>query len=94
MKNTAVLKPDKQGRISLPEPLKSSQLVQYELNPDGSILIYPVRTVREYPDMSDLPESSDLTDSIKASLHKSLSSTQQGVFARSSFEALKAKKKK
>ena len=50
-----ILKTDSRGRITLPPPFKSESLFEYVIEGD-QIILYPVRTVRKFPDMSDLPE--------------------------------------
>lgn len=50
-----ILKTDSRGRITLPPPFRSEPLFEYTVEGD-QITLYPVRTVRKYPDMSDLPE--------------------------------------
>ena len=50
-----ILKTDSRGRITLPPPFRSEPLFEYVIEGD-QITLYPVRTVRKYPDMSDLPE--------------------------------------
>lgn len=54
MANTNILKSDSRGRITLPAPFRSEPLFEYVIKGD-LITLYPVRTVRKYPDMSDLP---------------------------------------
>ncbi len=49
-----ILKPDSRGRVTLPAPFRSEPLFEYVIEGD-QITLYPVRTVRKYPDMSDLP---------------------------------------
>lgn len=50
-----ILKTDSRGRITLPLPFRSESLFEYVIEGD-QIVLYPVRTVRKFPDMSDLPE--------------------------------------
>ena len=50
-----ILKTDSRGRITLPPPFRSEPLFEYAIEGD-QIILYPVRTVRKFPDMSDLPE--------------------------------------
>jgi hypothetical protein len=49
-----ILKTDNRGRITLPSHFRSEPLFEYIIEEDA-ITLYPVRTVRKYPDMSDLP---------------------------------------
>lgn len=55
MAEIRILKPDSRGRITLPPPFRTEPLFEYDIKGD-QIILYPVRTVRKYPDMSDLPE--------------------------------------
>ena len=55
MADVRILKTDSRGRITLPPPFRSESLFEYMVKGD-QIILYPVRTVRKYPDMSDLPE--------------------------------------
>ena len=55
MTEVNILKPDSRGRITLPPPFRSESLFEYIIEGD-QIVLYPVRTVRKFPDMSDLPE--------------------------------------
>jgi len=54
MAEVNILKTDSRGRITLPSPFRDEPLFEYEVEGD-QITLYPVRTVRKYPDMSDLP---------------------------------------
>jgi len=49
-----ILKTDNRGRVTLPSHFRSEPLFEYIIEGD-TITLYPVRTVRKYPDMSDLP---------------------------------------
>lgn len=49
-----ILKTDSRGRLTLPPPFRNEPLFEYVIDGD-QIILYPVRTVRKYPDMSDLP---------------------------------------
>jgi len=55
MPNVNILKTDSRGRITLPLRFRSEDLFEYTIDGD-QITLYPVRTVRKFPDMSDLPE--------------------------------------
>jgi hypothetical protein len=52
-----ILKTDSRGRITLPPPFRSESLFEYAIEGD-QIVLYPVKTVRKFPYMSDLPEES------------------------------------
>ena len=54
MSEINILKTDSRGRITLPPPFRKEPLFEYIVEGD-QIVLYPVRTVRKYPDMSDLP---------------------------------------
>lgn len=90
---STVLKPDRQGRITLPGQLKRAGLVQCDEQPDGSVLLYPVRVVRDYPSMEGLPEASDLPPDLAASLERSLDSAIPGIRATTPAEALAKRNK-
>ena len=49
-----ILKTDSRGRITLPSAFRSESLFEYVVEGD-QLILYPVRTVRKFPDMSDLP---------------------------------------
>ena len=55
MPNVNILKTDSRGRITLPPRFRSEDLFEYVVDGD-QITLYPVRTIRKLPDMSDLPE--------------------------------------
>lgn len=55
MANVNILKPDSRGRITLPPHFRSEDLFEYVVDGD-QITLYPVRTVRKFPDMSGLPD--------------------------------------
>lgn len=55
MSETNILKTDSRGRITLPHPFRSESLFEYAIE-GNQIILYPVKTVRKFPDMSDLPE--------------------------------------
>jgi len=54
MAEVNILKTDSRGRITLPSPFRNEPLFEYMVEGE-QIILYPVRTVRKYPDMSDLP---------------------------------------
>ncbi len=55
MSNINILKTDSRGRVTLPPQFRSEDLFEYVVEGDR-ITLFPVRTVRKYPDMSDLPD--------------------------------------
>ena len=87
MTDVNILKTDSRGRVALPAPFRSEPLFEYIIEGD-QITLYPVRTVRKYPDMSDLteedlpPEWADQERCINEDLRK-------GVTAASPSDALK-----
>ena len=54
MTDTNILKTDSRGRITLPPPFRSESLFGYVVEGD-QLTLFPVRAVRKFPDMSDLP---------------------------------------
>src|SRR5574340_1585050 len=55
MAEIRILKTDARGRITLPPSFRKEPLFEYAIKGD-QITLYPVRTVRKYPNISDLPE--------------------------------------
>jgi hypothetical protein len=54
MAEVNILKTDSRGRITLPSPFRNEPLFEYMIE-GNQITLFPVQTVRKYPDMSDLP---------------------------------------
>ena len=54
MANINILKTDSRGRVTLPGNFHKEPLFEYIIE-GNQITLYPVRTVRKFPDMSDLP---------------------------------------
>ena len=54
MAEVNILKTDSRGRITLPPPFRNEPLFEYMVEGD-QITLFPVQTVRKYPDMSDVP---------------------------------------
>ncbi len=54
MAEIKILKTDSRGRIILPPPFRKEPLFEYSIKGD-QIILFPVRTIRKYPDMSDVP---------------------------------------
>ena len=54
MGDTKILKTDSRGRVTLPGTFRKEPLFEYAIEGD-QITLYPVRTVRKFPDMADLP---------------------------------------
>ena len=82
-----ILKTDSRGRITLPHPFRSETLFEYAIE-GNQIILYPVRTVRKFPDMSDLPEDS-LSPEWEKQESKVNRDKRPGISAGSSSEALK-----
>jgi hypothetical protein len=91
MAEIKILKADSRGRISLPAPFRKEPLFEYAVKGD-QIILYPVRTVRKYPDMSDLPEE-DLSSNWVERERKVNADTRPGIVASTPSKALKKKKK-
>ena len=82
-----ILKTDSRGRITLPPPFRKEPLFEYVVEGD-QIVLYPVRTVRKYPDMSDLP-AEGLSARWMAEEQEVNKDTRPGVTASTPSEALK-----
>jgi len=82
-----ILKTDSRGRITLPPPFRAESLFEYAIEGD-QIILYPVRTVRKFPDMSDLPEKAVSPEWAEKEL-KINRDRRAGVAAASPSEAIK-----
>ncbi|MDA8404456.1 MAG: hypothetical protein M0Z56_09720 [Desulfobacteraceae bacterium] len=82
-----ILKTDARGRITLPRPFRSESLFEYAIE-GNQLTLYPVKTVRKFPAMSDLPKD-DLSAEWKAKELKVNQDTRPGIAASSPSEALK-----
>ncbi|MDD5207402.1 MAG: hypothetical protein PHS17_18385 [Desulfobacterales bacterium] len=87
MSDLNILKTDSRGRITLPAPFRNESLFEYTVEGDA-ITLYPVRTVRKYPDMDGLPEE-DLSPDWSAREEEVNRDRRPGVPASSPSEALK-----
>ena len=91
MTDLNILKTDARGRITLPAPFRNEPLFEYVIKGD-QITLYPVETVRKFPDMSDLaveelaPEWAKKEDEINRD-------TRKGIAASTPTQALKNLKK-
>ena len=87
-----ILKTDSRGRITLPLGFRSEPLFEYIVEGD-QITLYPVRTVRKFPDMSDLPEErlSPKWEAMELEVNRD---PRPGIPARDPSEALKRHNKK
>jgi hypothetical protein len=91
MSEINILKTDNRGRVTLPLPFRKEPLFEYLIEGE-QLVLYPVRTVRKYPDMSGLPEEI-LSFQWKQTEEKINRDTRKGVRASSVSEALKKFKK-
>ena len=55
MPDINILKTDSRGRVTLPGNFRKEPLFEYVIEGD-QIILYPVKTVRKFPDMGNLPE--------------------------------------
>ena len=91
MAEIRILKTDSRGRITLPPPFRSEPLFEYVVE-DDQIILYPVRTIRKYPDMSGLPTEELSPDWVERE-EKVNRDARRGVVAVNSVQALKKVKK-
>ncbi len=86
-----ILKTDGRGRVTLPLPFRKEPLFEYQIEGE-QIILYPVRTVRKFPEMIGLPEEK-LTPEWEGEEKKVNRDTRKGIRAASASEALKKFKK-
>ena len=91
MTDVNILKTDSRGRVTLPGAFRKEPLFEYAIDGDA-ITLYPVRTVRKYPDMEGLPEE-DLPPGWVAREEEVNRDKRRGVSAPSPSEALKRLKR-
>jgi hypothetical protein len=91
MPEIKILKADSRGRIVLPPPFRKDPLFEYTVEGD-QIVLYPVRTVRKYPDMSNLPEEKLSPEWVESESEVNRD-TRPGISASTPSEALKKRKK-
>lgn len=87
MSEINILKTDNRGRVTLPLPFRKEPLFEYQVEGD-QIILYPVRTVRKYPDMAGLPEEK-LSPDWEQTEQKVNRDTRRGIRAASASKALK-----
>ena len=87
MANINILKTDSRGRVTLPPRFRSEDLFEYVVEGD-QITLFPVKTVRKFPDMSDIPEE-DLSSDWKKQESKVNRDKRPAVSADSPSDALK-----
>lgn len=91
MPKANVLMPDSRGRVVLPERYKNEKLLEY-VDRKGFLIIYPVETVRRFPDMADIPEIE--LDAVWREEERSVSkSKSKGIRAKNPKEALQKSKR-
>jgi hypothetical protein len=91
MAEAKLLKTDSRGRITLPPPFRSEPLFEYVVA-DDQLMLYPVRTIRKYPDMVGLPAEELGPDWVERE-EKVNRDTRRGIIAPSRSQALKKVKK-
>ena len=91
MSNVNILKTDSRGRITLPPKFRTEPLFEYVVEGDR-LTLYPVRTVRKFPDMTDLPEE-DLSPQWQKRELKVSRDRRPGISAHNPSGALKRLKK-
>ncbi|MBW1800827.1 MAG: hypothetical protein JRJ85_08855 [Deltaproteobacteria bacterium] len=91
MNEVNILKTDSRGRVTLPSPFRNEPLFEYVIEND-QIILYPVRTVRKYPDMSRLPDM-DLSPDWVTKEEEVNRDTRKGIAARTPSDALRRLKK-
>ena len=87
-----ILKTDSRGRITLPSAFRSESLFEYVVEGD-QLILYPVRTVRKFPDMSDLP-GEELSGKWKARELEVNKDNRSGISVDTPSEALKRLRRK
>ena len=91
MADVNILKTDSRGRITLPSPFRNEPLFEYMVEGD-QITLYPVRTVRKYPDMSGIP-AEELTPEWIRREEEVNKDTRRGISASTPTQAIKRIKK-
>ena len=86
-----ILKTDSRGRITLPPPFRNEPLFEYMIEGD-QITLFPVQTVRKYPDMSDLQEEELSPEWIRREEEVN-KDTRRGISASTPTQAIKRIKK-
>ena len=91
MAEVNILKTDSRGRITLPPPFRNEPLFEYMIEGD-QITLFPVQTVRKYPDMSDLPAEELAPEWIRREEEVN-KDTRHGISASTPTQAIKRIKK-
>ena len=87
MPEVRILRTDSRGRVTLPPPFRKEPLFEYVIEGD-QLTLYPVQTVRKFPDMSDLPVEELSPEWVKEE-NEINEDTRQGVMAANPAQALK-----
>ena len=87
MAEVNILKTDSRGKITLPSPFRNQPLFEYMVEGD-QITLYPVRTVRKYPDMSGIP-AEELTPEWIRREEEVKKDTRRGISASTPIQATK-----
>jgi hypothetical protein len=87
MAEVNILKTDSRGRITLPSPFRNEPLFEYMVEGD-QITLFPVQTVRKYPDMSDLPAEELSPEWIEGEENVN-KDTRRGISASTAAQAIK-----
>jgi hypothetical protein len=87
MTDINILKTDSRGRVTLPGDFRKDRLFEYFIEGD-QITLYPVKTLRKFPDMTGLPEE-ELGSKWVAKEDQVNRDKRRGVKAASPAEALK-----
>lgn len=91
MAEVKILKTDSRGRIILPPPFRKEPLFEYAIKGD-QIILYPVQTIRKYPDMSDVP-AEELSPQWVEKEKKVNTDTRRGIVASTPSAALQKTKR-
>jgi hypothetical protein len=91
MSETNLLKTDHRGRVTLPPAFRKEPLFEYLIEGE-QIILYPVRTVRKYPEMPNLP-AENLPPDWEQKEKKVNKDTRKGIRAASASDALKKLRK-
>jgi hypothetical protein len=92
MAEIRILKTDGRGRITLPPSFRKEPLFEYAIRGD-QLVLYPVRTVRKYPDMSETPEE-ELSPSWAEAEKRVNADSRPGIVASTPSEAIKKRAKR
>jgi len=87
MTEVRILRTDSRGRITLPPPFRKEPLFEYVIE-GAQLTLYPVQTVRKFPDMSDLPVE-ELSPEWTMKEDEVNEDTRQGIKAATTAQALK-----